>query len=146
MALRSVDRKLSRAKDARRVLIKTLATQLVQNHAITTTTPRAKTLLHYVERLTSLARKGGLSNLRLIEAKLDTTASAHHLTMVVAPQLKRTSGFLRLKPALPRSGDGAPMATVSFVDDIDNDFKTAKPKPVATKAAKAPTRKKAVKS
>ena len=52
---------------------------------------------------------------------------------VIAPQIKRDSGYLRIEHAGYRRGDNAEMGTISFVDDIDLEIKTqdkpeAKPK------------------
>ena len=148
--LRSIDRKLSRQADARRILLKTLATQLVEHGRITTTRPRAKALVPYIERLVSTAKDSGLSNRRYAESRLDTVQAAHRLVDVVAPQMKRASGFVRLKAADSRGGDDAPMASVEFVDRIEeiSRAKTAASKPAVKKVvakksartAKAPTK------
>lgn len=117
--LRSIDRKLSRQADARRILLKTLATQLVEYGRITTTRPRAKALVPYVERLVTTAKGTTLSTRRYTLSRLDTVEAAHRLVDVIAPQLKRDSGFVRLKAADARKGDDAPMASVEFVDKIE---------------------------
>lgn len=131
---RLVDRKLSRTADARRILIKTLATQLIEHGRITTTRPRAKAVLPYVERLLSTAKRGDLSARRSVISKLDTVAAAHRTVDVIAPQLKRTSGYVRLLAASPRFGDDAPMASLELVDEIKDVAAKPKTKSVTTKS------------
>lgn len=131
---RTIDRTLSRSADARRLLIKTLATQLIEYGHITTTRPRAKAVLPYAERLFATAKKSDLSARRQVVAQLDTIAAAHRLVDVVAPQLKRTSGFIRLSVAPNRVGDDAPMAKLELVDEIKD--KPVKPTTEPTKPAK----------
>jgi ribosomal protein L17 len=42
---------------------------------------------------------------------------------VIAPQIKRNSGYLRIERTGFRKGDHAEMATISFVDPINLDLK-----------------------
>ena len=109
-------RKLGRERDQRRALIKTLSSQLIENHSIRTTLPKAKELRPYVEKLVTKARKGDLANRRMVISKVSTKASAHHLFDVIAPKLKRESGYLRILKDGFRRGDNAPMAVIEFVD------------------------------
>jgi large subunit ribosomal protein L17 len=132
-------RKLGRERDQRRALIKGLSSQLIEHHSIRTTLPKAKELRPYVEKLVTKARKGNLANRRLVIAKVSTKASAHHLFDVVAPKLKRESGYLRIQKDGFRRGDNAAMAIIEFVD---KDEFNSEPKP---KEAKADTKLKAEK-
>jgi len=132
--LRSIERKLSRQADARGLLVRTLATQLIMHGTITTSRPRAKAVLPYVERVISRAKRGDLTARRYARQRLDTTEATHRLVDVIAPQLKRDSGFVRLKSAPARVGDGSPQASLSFVDEI-------KDMPVPAKPAKKPAPK-----
>ena len=139
---RSIDRKLSRKTDQRRILVRTLATQLIEHGRITTSAPRAKVLKPYVEKLTSSAVKGGLARRRKAIGKLDVY-TANRLFDLIAPQMKRTSGFLTTSNAPVKSGDSTPMVTVKFVDEVSDEL------PKANKASKKedkPKVKKAAKS
>ena len=123
-------RKFGRERDQRAALIKGLAEALVRDESITTTLPKAKTLVPYIEKLITKAKKGDLHNRRQIVASLSTIESAHKLVDEIAPKLKgRNSGHVRIEKLAPRRGDNALMATVSFVDDL-------KEAPVAKAAAK----------
>lgn len=132
---RSIDRKLSRGRDHRRLLIRNLATDLVLHKSITTTVPKAKVLVPYIERLVSRGRRGGLHARRYVRARLDTVEATHELVDVISAQSKRDSGHVRLVRAGTRAGDNAPLATVSFVDTFNQDSPatTTSPKPAAKK-------------
>lgn len=111
--------KLQRERDQRNALIKNLATSLITDEQITTTTPKAKTVTPYVEKLITHAKKGTLASRRIVISKLDTIEAAHKLCDEIAPATKaRTSGYLRIESAPRRSGDHAAMSTVSFVDSL----------------------------
>ena len=112
-------RKLHRERDQRRALIKGLADSLIKYESITTTLPKAKETVPYVEKLITKAKKNDLHNRRIIISKLQTIESAHKLMDEIAPKLKsRTSGYLRITKLNTRRGDNSEMASVSFVDDL----------------------------
>lgn len=135
-------RKFSRERDQRRALIKGLATNLIDHGAITTTTPKAKELVPYFEKLITKAKKGDLHNRRQVISKVATVDSAHKLVDDIAPKLTgRNSGHLRIEKKANRRGDNAQMATVSFVDDVKT--ASAEIKPAAKKATTKPNAKKA---
>lgn len=114
-----VGRKLSRERDQRKALIRGLMTSLIMNSKIETTLPKAKELVRNIEKVITKAKKGGLHNRRQVHATLNSQEAANRLIEVIAPQLSgRPSGHVRLKQTKLRVGDGAQMATVSFVDDI----------------------------
>lgn len=109
-------RKFGRENDQRRALIKGLAAELIEHEAITTTMPKAKELVPYVEKLITKAKKGDLHNRRQIIGKVAHVDAAHKLVDEIAPKLTgRTSGHLSMKRAGFRRGDNAEMATVSFI-------------------------------
>lgn len=112
-------RKFGRERDQRRALMKGLATSLVEHGSIETTLPKAKELVRYIEKLITKAKQGDLAGRRQVIAGLSTQAAAFKLFDEVAPQLtKRTSGHVRVKRTRIRKGDGAEMASISFVDEL----------------------------
>ncbi|MYB39818.1 50S ribosomal protein L17 [Candidatus Saccharibacteria bacterium] len=112
-------RKLGRRKDARRALMKGLATDLFRHTSLKTTLPKAKEVIPYAERLITKAKRGGLHNRRLVIARTADKTTAHLLLDTIAPQLKgRDSGHLRLVKLERRRGDNAQLAKVAFVDKI----------------------------
>ncbi|MBR3253647.1 50S ribosomal protein L17 [Candidatus Saccharibacteria bacterium] len=126
-------RKFGRETDQRLALKRGLVCALINYQTITTTLARAKEIRRITEKLITMAKKGDLHNRRLIIARLNDIDAADLLVDVIAPQIKRDSGYLRIEHAGYRRGDNAEMGTISFVDDIDLDAKVEKP---AKKAAK----------
>lgn len=122
-------RKFGRERDQRRALIKGLATSLVEHGKIETTLEKAKETSRYIEKLITKAKKGDLANRRRVIAGLSTLEMANKLFDEIAPQLKgRTSGHVRVVRTRVRTGDGAQLAIIEFVDEL---------KPVAVTAEEA---------
>ena len=112
-------RKFGRETDQRRALLRGLMCYLIKYQSITVTLARAKEMRRYTEKLITIAKKGGLANRRLLIARLDDLEVADLLMDVIAPQIERDSGYLRIERAGFRKGDHAEMATISFVDSIN---------------------------
>ena len=112
-------RKFGRETDQRRALRRGLMCSLIKYQSITTTLARAKEIRRDTEKLITLAKKGDLASRRLVIARLDDIELADLLVDIIAPQVKRDSGYLRIEHAGYRKGDHSEMATISFVDSID---------------------------
>ena len=111
--------KFGRERDQRRALLKGLATSLVIYGKIETTVQKAKETSRYIEKVITKAKKGDLHNRRQVIAALSTQAAAFKLVDEIAPQLTaRNSGHVRVERTRLRVGDGAQMATISFVDEL----------------------------
>jgi large subunit ribosomal protein L17 len=119
-------RKFGRETDQRRALLRGLECSLIKYQSITVTLARAKEMRRETEKLITIAKKGGLANRRTLIARLDDIEVADLLMDVIAPQVKRNSGYLRIEKAGFRTGDNSEMATISFVDDIDLSKKESK--------------------
>jgi large subunit ribosomal protein L17 len=119
-------RKFGRETDQRRALLRGLECSLIKYQSITVTLARAKEMRRETEKLITIAKKGGLANRRILIARLDDIEVADLLMDVIAPQVKRNSGYLRIEKAGFRTGDNSEMATISFVDDIDLSKKESK--------------------
>src|SRR5215203_6324836 len=63
-------RKLQRTSSHRTALFRNMSAALIKHEQITTTLAKAKELRPYVEKLVTLAKKGGLSNRRLAYSRL----------------------------------------------------------------------------
>lgn len=116
-------RKFGRETDQRRALLRGLMCSLIRYQAITVTPARAKEMRRGTEKLVTIAKKGSLANRRLLISRLDNLEVADLLMDVIAPQIKRNSGYLRIERTGFRKGDHAEMATISFVDSINLDLK-----------------------
>ena len=114
-------RKLGRTSSHRIALLRNLAAALIKHEQITTTLPKAKELRPYVEKLITLAKKGGLSNRRLAHARLLDDAQLTKLFDVLASRYSdRNGGYTRVIKAGIRASDAAPIAIIEFVDrDVD---------------------------
>lgn len=117
-------RKFGRKTDQATALVRGLMCSLIKYQSITTTLARAKEMRRSAEKLITLAKKGDLASRRLLIARLDDMETADLLVDVIAPQIKRDSGYLKIERAGFRKGDHAEMATISFVDDIDLNIKS----------------------
>jgi len=111
--------KFGRERDQRRALLKGLATSLVMHGKIETTLQKAKETSRYIEKVITKAKKGDLHNRRQVIAALSTQIAANKLVDEIAPQLTaRNSGHVRVERTRLRVGDGAQLATISFVDEL----------------------------
>ncbi len=120
-------RKFGRENDERTALTRGLMRSLFKYKSINTTIAKAKEIRRPAEKLISLAKKGDLASRRLVIARLNDQLLGNELVDIIAPQIKRDSGFLRIEHAGFRRGDNAEMATISFVDEIkDEEDKPAK--------------------
>jgi large subunit ribosomal protein L17 len=114
-------RKLQRTSSHRAALFRNMAAALIKHEQITTTTAKAKELRPYVEKLITLAKKGGLSNRRLAHARLLDDKQLIKLFEVLAPRYAdRNGGYTRVIKAGLRASDAAPIAIIELVDrDFD---------------------------
>jgi large subunit ribosomal protein L17 len=110
-------RKLQRTSSHRQALFRNMAAALIKHEQITTTLAKAKELRPYVEKLVTLAKRGGLSNRRLAQSRLMDDAQLVKLFDVLAPRYEaRPGGYVRIVKAGIRSSDAAAMAIIEFVD------------------------------
>ncbi len=114
-------RKLSRTSSHRTALFRNMAAALIKHEQITTTLPKAKELRPYVEKLITLAKRGGLSNRRLAHARLLDDAQLIKLFDTLAERYKdRNGGYSRIIKAGFRASDASAMAVIELVDrDVD---------------------------
>ena len=110
-------RKLQRTSAHRIALFRNMSAALIKHEQITTTVAKAKELRPYVEKLITLAKKGGLSNRRLAHSRLLDDAQLGKLFDVLAGRYAaRNGGYTRIVKAGIRASDAAPMAIIEFVD------------------------------
>ncbi|HET7316094.1 MAG TPA: 50S ribosomal protein L17 [Sphingomicrobium sp.] len=110
-------RKLQRTSSHRVALFRNMAAALIKHEQITTTTAKAKELRPYVEKLVTLAKKGGLSNRRIAHSRIMDEAQERKLFEVLGPRYSgRNGGYTRIIKAGIRQSDAAPIAVIEFVD------------------------------
>jgi len=130
-------RKLQRTSSHRTALFRNQAAALIKHEQIMTTLAKAKELRPYVEKLVTLAKKGGLSNRRLAHARLLDDTQLVKLFDVIGPRYEdRNGGYCRVIKAGTRASDAAAMAVIEFVDR-DVSAKGQDSGPVLTEDAEA---------
>src|SRR6187200_2106860 len=108
-------RKLQRTSSHRAALFRNMSAALIKHEQITTTLAKAKELRPYVEKLVTLAKKGGLSNRRLAQSRLMDDAQLVKLFDVIAPRYaSRDGGYTRIIKAGIRLSDASPIAISEF--------------------------------
>ena len=114
-------RKLSRKSGHRKALFRNMAAALIKHEQIQTTLPKAKELRPYVEKLITLAKRGGLSNRRLAQSRLLDETQLKKLFDVLAERYSdRDGGYTRIIKAGYRASDASQMAIIELVDrDMD---------------------------
>jgi len=110
-------RKLQRTSQHRAALLRNLSASLIKHEQITTTLPKARELRPYIEKLITLAKRGGLSNRRLAHARLQDDAQLVKLFDTLATRYaSRNGGYARVIKAGIRASDAAPIAIIELVD------------------------------
>jgi large subunit ribosomal protein L17 len=121
MRHKSGGRKLQRTSAHRTALFRNMSASLIKHEQITTTVAKAKELRPYIEKLVTLAKRGGLANRRLAQSRLMDDTQLVKLFDVLAERYKdRNGGYTRVIKAGIRASDAAPIAIIEFVDrDVD---------------------------
>ena len=114
-------RRMQRTSSHRQALLKNMAAALIKHEQIKTTVPKAKELRPYLEKLITLAKKGGLSNRRLAMSRLMDETQLKKLFDILADRYAdRNGGYTRIIKAGFRASDAAPIAYIELVDrDVD---------------------------
>tara|TARA_R110002072_G_scaffold15856_20_gene62774 strand:- start:4198 stop:4626 length:429 start_codon:yes stop_codon:yes gene_type:complete len=122
-------RKLSRKSGHRKALFRNMSAALIKHEQILTTLPKAKELRPYVEKLITLAKRGGLSNRRLAHARMLDDTQLKKLFDILADRYSdREGGYTRIIKAGYRGSDAAQMAIIELVDrDVDAKGKDSGP-------------------
>jgi len=133
MRKRVFGRQFSRTKNQRQALFRNLVGSLVEKGEIVTTLPKAKAVKPQAEKLVTKAKRGTLTDQRVILRFLGKRALVNRLIDGIAPLFKeKKGGYLRIIRLGPRRGDIAPMAKLMFTQDLG---KMAQ-KPVAAEPVK----------
>ena len=110
-------RKLQKSTPHRLAMLDNMVTSLLEHEAIKTTVPKAKEARRLAERIITLGKRGGLSNVRLAER----TVRSRAVLQKVFGELKdryasRPGGYTRIVRLGFRTGDAAEMALLELVD------------------------------
>ena len=106
---------LSRPKNQRVALLRTLATSLFLHGKIKTTEAKAKELRIVAEKMITRAKDNTITNRRILAKEL-SAATVKRLFDEIAPQFKqRQGGYTRMIKYGPRKSDAANMTIIELV-------------------------------
>ncbi|HET9604423.1 MAG TPA: 50S ribosomal protein L17 [Gemmatimonadales bacterium] len=118
MRHRSKGRQLSRTSTHRRALLNNMATSLFEHGRVVTTEAKAKELRPFAEKLITLARRGDLHAMRLVERNIKSRAVRERLFKEIGPRFAaRPGGYTRILKLGHRPGDGADVARIELLAD-----------------------------
>src|SRR5687768_8837675 len=110
-------RKLGRTTPHRQSMFRNQLASLVKEERIVTTLPKAKELRPIAERVVTHGKDDTVSARRWVVRWLPDRDLIKKLFTELAPRFaERAGGYLRIVKLGPRSGDGAEMASLQFVD------------------------------
>lgn len=115
MRKRKSGRKLSRKRDQRKALLKSLARSLFLKEKMKTTEAKAKELSIFAQKLISRAKINNLHSKRLL-ARYFPSEIVKKLLEEIGPRYKeRGGGYVRIIKLGPRKSDGARMAIIELI-------------------------------
>lgn len=108
--------KLSRTASHRDAMLANMAASLFLHSKVKTTTPRAKALRPFVDRLISIAKEGSLHSKRQVASVVTDKVALKKLFQEIVPKFQeRNSGFSRVVKAGFRRGDAAEVSIVELL-------------------------------
>jgi len=108
--------KLGRSPAHRRLLLRNLATSVIDVERVVTTIPKAKAVRPLVEKLITLAKRDTLHARRQAAAILETPASVKKLFEKLGTRFgQRQGGYTRIVRVGWRKGDGAEQCVIELV-------------------------------
>ena len=101
-----------------RLILRNLATQLIEHGRITTTETKARRVQPLVEKLVTKAKRGDLHARRLVLKSVTDRDVVAKLFEEISPTLQgRDGGCTRITKIGIRKGDSAPLAVLEFVTE-----------------------------
>ena len=111
-----VMKKFGRSTKHRKMLMKSLVTNLILAESIKTTLPKAKEARKDADRIVTVAKKGTLAARRLAASRLLDPKAVQKLFDKIAPAMKdRKGGYTRIVKLGTRKGDAAEMCVLQWV-------------------------------
>ena len=135
-------RKLGRTTDNRMAMLRGMVTLLLEKGKVDTTVTRAKEVRCLAEKMITLGKKNTLATRRQALAFITKEDVVKKLFDQIAPENEgRNGGYTAIYKLGPRRGDGAEMARIVLVAEME---KAAAEKKKAAKKKKSTRTKKAV--
>ena len=117
MKHRVVGRRLDRTTEHRTAMLRNLVTSLFRHERITTTTPKAKELKRFADKIVTLAKRGTPHARRIANRSVRDVEVLNKLFGTIADRFKaRPGGYTRLVRIGNRPGDNAELAVIELVD------------------------------
>ena len=111
-----VAKKFGRSTKHRKMLMRSLVTNLILAASIKTTLPKAKEARKDADRIVTVAKKGDLAARRLAASRLVEPKAVQKLFDKIAPAMKdRKGGYTRIVKLGTRRGDAAEMCVLQWV-------------------------------
>ena len=108
---------LSRTTAHRRAMSRNMVTSLFRFERITTTKSKALEVRKAAEKLITRAKVDSVHNRREAAKFIADEKVLNKLFTEIGPRMKdRNGGYTRVLKTMPRRGDNAPMAIISFVE------------------------------
>ena len=110
-------RKFGRDNGQRKMLLSSLALNLIVRGKIKTTEAKAKELRPYIEKMVTRAKSDTVANRRVLVARFSNRKrETKKLFEVIAPKyVDQAGGYTRILKMGPRKSDSAKMAIIEFV-------------------------------
>ena len=123
MRKRVFGHKLSRNRNSRKALFRSLVRSLAIHGSIKTTKAKAKAVQGLIDRVIKKAQSNNLTTRREVYSMLGNyCATTDKLFKEIAPKLNnRASGFTKTIPLPKRAGDNASMVTLEWVEKMTVD-------------------------
>jgi len=148
MKHRVVGRRLDRTTEHRTAMLRNMVTSLFRHERITTTTPKAKELKRFADKIVTLAKRATPHARRIANREVRDVEVLNKLFGPLADRFKaRPGGYTRLVRVGRRAGDNAELAVIELLDrapagapeaaDEKKGAKKAEKKPKVEKAEKA---------
>jgi len=120
MRHRKSGRPLGRTASHRKALARNQVTDLLRYGRVVTTEAKAKELRSAAERAITLGKRGDLHARRQASALMTDRSVLRHLFETLGPTYReRRGGYTRITKLGPRLGDGAEMAQIELVAEIE---------------------------
>jgi large subunit ribosomal protein L17 len=117
MKHRIVGRRLDRTTEHRTAMLKNMATSLFRHERIVTTTPKAKELKRFADKIVTLAMKATPHARRQAYGEIRDVEVLNKLFDTIGPRFaSRPGGYTRLVRVGRRAGDNAEMAVIELVE------------------------------
>ena len=141
MKHRIVGRRLDRTTEHRTAMFRNMVTSLIRHERITTTTPKAKELKRFADKIITLAKRATPHARRIAYRDVRDVEVLNKLFGPIADRYKtRPGGYTRLVRVGRRAGDNAELAVIELVDRSAA-AATEGEEAASAKAAKAPKAK-----